>query len=216
MNRIIKQLRLEGKEFTTSDELREYSRKLYYNYENVKRYLISQGYLIRIFKGIFYIKNFDEKKLGRVKYSLLELVEKGLRMKGIKNFYFGLYTALKLNEIPHKKNGVIYLISDSLFRSNPIKIHGQKFKLIKLKPDLCSFGVIENKIGFSDPEKTLLDFIYLWKYSGMHEMNVVRNLTKYIKHVSKEKLFDYVKYYPKTNKEILEKLFPLSSSTTAS
>lgn len=44
----------------------------------VIRYFIAQGYLTRIFRGIFYVKTLDELKLGRSKYSYLELAAKGL------------------------------------------------------------------------------------------------------------------------------------------
>lgn len=63
------------------------------NYKIAIRHLVSRGYLIRIFKGIFYIKYLDEVKLDKSKYSNLELVAKGLELKGVKKWYFGLYTA---------------------------------------------------------------------------------------------------------------------------
>jgi len=74
-------LHLEGHEFVTSDEIKKFCTSYKLDYYNTIRYLTSKGYLLRIFKGIFYIKSFDEFKLGKIKYSHLELVSKGMELK---------------------------------------------------------------------------------------------------------------------------------------
>src|SRR4030043_563174 len=121
-NLLLKKLAIDGKEFITSEELKRYCKSMGLNYEITIRHLVSRGYLIRIFKGIFYVKSLDEVKLGKSKYSHLELVAKGLELKGVKNWYFGLYTALKLNNMTHEHFAIDYVINDKLFRAKPIGI----------------------------------------------------------------------------------------------
>jgi len=75
---LLKKLRIDKKEFITSEELKRYCKTLTLNYEKTIKYYVSRGYLIRIFKGIFYVKSLDEVKLCRVKYNHLELAAKGL------------------------------------------------------------------------------------------------------------------------------------------
>ena len=108
------------------------------NYEITIRHLVSRGYIIRIFKGIFYIKTLEETKLNKSKYNHLELVAKGLELKGVKNWYFGLYTALKFNNITHESFTVDYVVNDKLLRSKPINIAGYKFRFVKLTPKLIT------------------------------------------------------------------------------
>src|SRR5665811_2574424 len=83
MSVLLKKLRIENKEFVTSKELELYCKSMKLDYITVIRYFIAQGYLTRIFRGIFYVKSLDEIKLGRSKYSHLELVAKGLELKNV-------------------------------------------------------------------------------------------------------------------------------------
>ena len=178
------------------------------DYTTVIRYFIAQGYMTRIFRGIFYIKTLDEMKLGRSKYSYLELVAKGLELKNVRNWYFGLHTALKLNNMTHEYFAVEDVINDSLFRANPINIAGYKFKFTKLSPLLFDVG-IKNKdemVRYSDPEKTVLDFIYIWRYNGVPDDKIVLDISEWARQGSKEKLMSYTKKYPKTVTEIVERV----------
>ena len=78
-------------------------------------------YIIRIFRGIFYVKSLEEIKYKKVKYNHLELVAKGLELKGVKHWYFGLHTALKLNNATHEYFTIDYVITDSFYRNKPIE-----------------------------------------------------------------------------------------------
>ena len=164
---LLKKLSIDKKEFITSEELKRYCKSMGLNYEITIRHLVSRRYLIRIFKGIFYIKSLDDVKFGKSKYSNLELVAKGLELKAVKNWYFGLYTALKFNNITHESFAIDYVVNDKLLRTNPINIAGSKYRFIKLTPKLLEFGIIEDNLRYSDPEKTILDFIYTWRYNGV-------------------------------------------------
>jgi predicted transcriptional regulator of viral defense system len=135
---LLKKLRIEEKEFVTSDELKNYCKPMDLNYEATIKYFIYRGYLTRIFKGIFHVKSLDDVKLGKAKYNHLELVSKGLELKGIKNWYFGLYTALKLNNMTHEHFAVDYVINDKLLRPKPMTISGYKFRFLKLSPRLLT------------------------------------------------------------------------------
>ena len=158
--------------------------------------------MIRIFRGIFYVKSLDEAKLGRTKYSHLELVAKGLELKGVNKWYFGLYTALKLNNMTHEYFAIDYVVNNRILRVNPMKISGHKFRFLKLKPSLFSFGITNMGILYSDPEKTILDFIYMWRYNGIPKGKIVVDVGDWSKNLSKSTFVRYARNYPKTVQEI--------------
>ncbi len=203
---ILKKLHLTGREFISSEEIKSYCSKLNLSYVKVIRYFIRRNYLIRIFKGIFYVKNLEEINYKSSKYSHLELVTKGLELKGVENWYFGLYTALKLNNATHEYFTIDYVISDNLYRNKPITINNRKFKFHKLKPSLLKFGMIENKFRYSDLEKTILDFIYLWIYNGTPKNKILMNISDYAKNLSESKIKKYIHWYPKSVKEIVKEI----------
>ena len=199
---LLKKFSIDKKEFITSEELKRYCKSMGLNYEITIRHLVSRGYLIRIFKGIFYIKTLDEAKLGKSKYNPMELVAEGLKLKSVKNWYFGLYTALKFNNMTHETFTIDYVINDKLLRSNPINIAGSKYRFIKLAPRLLEFGIIEDNLRYSDPEKTILDFIYTWRYNGVPKEKIAVDVLEWAKDISEEKTRKYAVNYPKTVQEI--------------
>ena len=201
---LLKKLSIDKKEFITSEELKLYCKSMGLNYEITIRHLVSRGYLIRIFKGIFYIKTLDEAKLGKSKYNPMELVAEGLKLKGVKNWYFGLHTALKFNNMTHESFSVDYVINDKLLRTKPISIAGYKYRFIKLAPKLLTFGLIEDNLRYSDPEKTILDFIYTWRYNGVPKEKIILDISEWAKDISSEKTIMYSIYYPKTVREIAD------------
>lgn len=124
-----------------------------------------------------------------------------MELKGVKNWYFGLYTALKFNNITHESFSVDYVVNDKLLRSKPINIAGYKFKFIKLAPKLLEFGINENNLKYSDPEKTILDFIYMWRYNGAPKEKIALDVLEWAKDLSIEKTKKYSANYPKTVQE---------------
>jgi predicted transcriptional regulator of viral defense system len=200
---LLKKLRLENKEFVTSEELKGYCKQLQLDYESAIDHFLTRGHFIRIFRGVFYVKSLDEMKLGKTKYSYLELVAKGLELKGVKNWYFGLYTALKLNNMTHEYFSIDYVVNDKMLRINPMKISGHKFRFMKLKSSLFSFGVItKDALTYSDPEKTILDFIYMWRYNGIPRDRILADVGDWSINLSASRLIEYAKNYPKTAQEI--------------
>ena len=208
MSLLRRKLWIDKKEFVTAEELKIYCKTMKLNYEMVVRYFGMRGYLVRIFRGIFYVKSLEEAKLGRSRYNHLELVARGMELKNVRRWYFGLHTALKLNNMTHETFAIEDVVSDKLFRANPFTIAGYKFKFSRLSPSLLGFGIRKagNGVRYSDPEKTLLDFIYLWRYNGIPQEKIVADVSGWEKGASKEKLMAYAKKYPKTVAEIAARL----------
>lgn len=203
---LLKKLRMDNKEFVASTELRNYCKQMKLNYKSAIGHFVSRGHLTRIFKGIFYVKSLDEVKLGKARYNHLELVAKGLELKGVKNWYFGLYTALKLNNMTHEHFAIDYVVNDRIFRAKPMKIAGYRFKFMKLKPSLFKFGLIENELTYSNPEKTILDFVYVWKYNGVPKERIAADISEWTTSLSKVRVKEYVKSYPKTVQEVVSEV----------
>jgi predicted transcriptional regulator of viral defense system len=199
---------MDKKEFVTAEELERYCKSLRMDYTAVVSYFVKRKYFVRILRGIFYVKSLEEAKLGRSRYNHLELVARGMELKNVKRWYFGLHTALKLNNMTHETFAVEDVVNDKLFRANPIAIAGYKFKFSRLSPSLLGFGIRKagNGVRYSDPEKTLLDFIYLWRYNGIPQEKIVADVSGWEKGASKEKLIAYAKKYPKTVAEIAARL----------
>ncbi len=207
MSLLLRKLRLENREFATRKELQAYCKSMKLDYAMVVRYFVARGYLVRIFRGIFYVKSVEEFELERSKYNHLQLVAKGLELKKVRHWYFGLHAALKLNNITHEHFAVEEVVNDVLFRANPITIAGYEFRFVKLSPSLLGFGIRnEGGLNYSDPEKTILDFIYVWRYHGIPEEKIVADVSAWAKNVSKTKLVSYAKHYPKTVVEIAKRL----------
>ncbi|MCI4433746.1 MAG: hypothetical protein JHC41_09190 [Nitrosopumilus sp.] len=205
MSILVEKLWMENKEFVTVKELKEYCKMLKLKHESVIRYLLKRKHLVRIFKGIYYIKSLEEFELGKTKYNHLELVAKGLELKGVKNWYFGLHTALKHNNMTHEYFTIDEVISDSIFRANPVNIVGYKFKFIKLTPPLIKFGIkSKGLLRYSDPEKTILDFVYLSLQEGMPSNRISMDVGDWAKDISENKLNKYVIKYPKTVAKTVE------------
>jgi hypothetical protein len=208
MSHLLRKLWMDKKEFVTASELKGYCRSFKLDYLTAVSYFVKRKYFIRIFRGIFYVESLEEAKLARNRYTHLELVAKGLELKHVKNWYFGLHTALKLNNMTHEHFAIEDVISDEIFRANPITIAGYRFKFLKLSPSLLGFGLRKEDDGvrYSDPEKTVLDFIYVWRYNGIPEEKIIGDVSAWAKHASKEKLRRYAKKYPKTVAEIVERV----------
>lgn len=204
---LLKKLHLEKIKFVTSETLKKYCNEFEIEYENTIRYFIRMGYLIRIFKGIFYVKSIEELKLGRTKYSYRDIIAKGIQLKNIKNWYFGLYSALKMNNMTHESFITEHILNDKLFRPNPIEIMHYKVKFHKISSKLLTFGILKKRnINYSDPEKTILDFIYIWRYNSIPKRKIIMDITDYAENVSRDKLSKYAKIYPKTVKKIIEEI----------
>jgi len=206
MIRVLKKIKQDDKEFVTSEELQIYSKDLYLDYRTISNYLVTRGFLLNILDDIYYVKSEEEILQNKLNYSILELVGKGLNLKNVKNWYFGLYTALNLINIEYEhENDMFYLINDQIIKEKPIKILGKDFRFLTFKNALFNFGIIDNKVKYSDHEKTILDLIYLWQYNHMNESRILINAYKLLDGISEEKILDYSQYYPISNRKVLKK-----------
>jgi predicted transcriptional regulator of viral defense system len=123
------------------------------------------------------------------------------------NWYFGLYTSLRLNGLTHEFFDIIFVLNDKIFRPKEIKISGEKGKFIKLKEKLFGFGIInKNGIKISDLEKTILDMVYIFRYRNINEERIISIIEDYFEKLDKKKLKEYLKFYPKSVSRILNKL----------
>ncbi len=199
---IVRKLELSDKKFITREELKEDCKKLSMDYYATIRYLTHYKYLVRILRGIFYVKSIEERKLNKVNINYFEAIKEALKIKGVKNWYFGLSTALKLNNLTHEYFTIDYVISDKLFRIKPFLILGYKIRFIKINPKLTKFGIINKNIPYSDAEKTMLDYIYLKEYG-----NVKLIPEEILEVCSKTKLLKYaINYNKRTIKRLKEML----------
>jgi predicted transcriptional regulator of viral defense system len=160
-------------------------------------FMISYGYLVRILRGLYYVKTIEEFGLKKA-LNVYTILSAGMEKLGI-SWYFGLYTSLKLSGLSHEYVDTLFILNESIFRPKVIKVMGEKVKFIKLKPKLFGFGTItEDYIKFSDIEKTLLDFVYVSKYRSVLEARIISVLEDYSKHADADKITDYLQFYPKT------------------
>ena len=195
------------KKIITSDELKSYCAILKITYLDAIKYLIRHKYLHRIMRGIFYNPSIHERKMGGFDMTYREAIIKSLEIKGVKNWYFGLESAIKLNNLSHEFFVVDYILNDTIARTKSLEVFGNKVRFVKIKPELCKFGVKKvNYVKFSDVEKTILDFIYLLKYRGLEDPLIKSKIIDYLDVASKDKLLSYAKKYNKTVEEFVRSL----------
>jgi len=198
-NLLLRKLRIEHVDFVDSKKLRRYCNSLDLDYNASISYLLVRKYMIRIFRGVFYVKTLEERDSGTNLYSHLELVSRGLKLKGVDKWYFGLHTALKLNNVTHESFSIDDIMSTTLFRPKPMVIAGHKFKFYKVSSKLMGFGIVEKDgLKYSNLEKTILDFAYLWRYAGMSDAKITSDLSEWSRGASKERIKSYMGNYPKS------------------
>lgn len=203
---IVEKLRIDNNKFITSTTLRILCKKLNISYYSCISYLLNNRYIVRILRGIFYVKSIEERKANKIDMNYFEIIRKALDIKGVEGWYFGLDTALKLNNLTHEFFNVDYLISNSIYRAKPFMIMGHKIKFIKLNRDLFNFGILKTKgeIPFSNLEKTVLDFIHLGRYNGLTDDEINNKIMAFVDYCSKNKLKKYSRNYPNTVNNFLK------------
>ncbi len=184
-----------GGKVITKGELREICRRFGESFEYIVNYYISQGYLVRILRGVYYVKTLEEYKFGKTPEPMT-LIAKAMNKLKLK-WYFGLYTALRLNGATYEYYSRIFLVTPVITRPRPVTVLGERVQFVRLKESLLGFGVVKRgEIQYSDLEKTLLDFIYLKRYNK--RLNADAVVKEYIAKMEKEKLIEYSKAYPKS------------------
>jgi predicted transcriptional regulator of viral defense system len=192
-----------GGKVANKEEVERVCDKFGVNAKHIINYMINYGFFVRILRGLYYVKTIEEFKLKKAldAYRLISLGMEKLKV----DWYFGLYTSLRLNGLTHEFFDTIFVLNDEIFRPKEIRISGEKVKFIKLKSKLFGFGIVnKNGIKFSDPEKTLLDLIYVFRYRNVAEERIISTIEDYFKKLEKKKLREYLKFYPKSVSRIVE------------
>ncbi len=166
-------------------------------------YLIQYGYVIRILRGLYYVKTPVEFSSGGSP-SIYRLLSIGMgKITG--NWYFGLFTALILNGLTHEAYTIVFLINDKITRPKPINVNGTPVRIIKSRRNVFDFGIVaRDSLKFSDLEKTLLDFLYFSNYGTLPKDLVLRVWREYGDNTDKEKLRRYSKRYPRSIRKVVE------------
>ena len=192
-----------GGRAATREEIDEVCRRFRADSTSTVNYMIHYGFFIRILRGLYYVKSLEEFKLKKA-INVYRVVSLGMEKLKL-NWYFGLYTSLKLNGLTHEFFDTIFVLNDEIFRPREIRIAGERVKFIKLKSKLFGFGIVNKEgIKFSDPEKTILDFIYVFRYRNVAEERIISMIEDYAKSLEKRKLEEYLKFYPKTVSRVVE------------
>jgi len=179
------------------EEIEKACAKFNADHEKTINFMISYGYFLRVLRGLYYVKNLEEFKFKK-SIDTNEVLALAMEKLNI-NWYFGLYTSLRLNGLTHEYSDTTFILNDTLFRPKEIKVGGEKVKFIKLKSKLLGLGTVkQNHIKFSDIEKTLLDFIYLSKYRSVSEERIISIISDYNTNTNTQKIREYLKSYPKT------------------
>lgn len=194
---IWKKLLVEGRRMVTSGEIQSLANEIGRGEERSLYYLQEEGYIVRILRGIFYVKTIEEREKGIIVTSIYKLIAMALKEKGVKNWYFGLETALKLNTMTHEYFMIDYVISDSYRTTKIIRIMDNGFKFIKRGKRHFDTGIIKEKmIRYSDPEKTVLDLSYRNYLNTKKENLYLSPIIEYKDTLNLKLLLEYLDTYP--------------------
>ncbi len=203
----VRKLLLRKERFISSEELKEECAKLKMPYEKAIKYLYLYKYVERIVRGFFYIPTVEERKYKTGGANFYDAIARAMEYKKVKNWYWGLETAIKMNSITHEYFTIDYVVSDTIFRAKPIKILGRKVKFVKLSKKLFGFGI--KKSGntlYSDLEKTILDIIHMRKYSGESNKAIRDYVIGWADEANKTRMKKYSKHYSKSVRNVLGEL----------
>lgn len=202
-----RKLLMDKGRYLSEEMLKEHCNKLGISYVSAVKYLGKYKYIVRILKGFFYVPTVEERKLKTSGPNVFEAVAKAMEYKKVKNWYFGLETAIKFNNITHEYFTIDFVVSDTIFRPKPIEIFGRKVKFVKLNKKLFGFGIKkEGGIPYSDLEKTILDLIHLKKYAGRPNSVIRDHLIEWADEANMDKMKKYSKYYSKSVRRALEEM----------
>ncbi|MEK6924559.1 MAG: type IV toxin-antitoxin system AbiEi family antitoxin [Candidatus Micrarchaeota archaeon] len=114
-----------------------------------------------IFKGVYYVRNREEKDLKTIKEDPLEVVARACNLKLKADWYYGLATALKLSGVWEQQSHVTITVISKKRVNRATSFAGMTIKFKQLS------GVPFNKhvrkkgvMRYSDPSRTLLDYAY--------------------------------------------------------
>lgn len=181
----------------TKDEMNETCKRFGADVDSTVNFMIWYGYLVRILRGLYYVKTVEEFDLKK-SLDIYKVLSLGLNKLKVR-WYFGLYTGLRLNGLTHEFFDTIFILNDRICRAKEIKVGGEKVKFLKLSSRLVDFGIVnESGTRFSDVEKTILDFVYISRYRSVPEERITSMIEEYKKRVKTHKVMEYLKFYPQS------------------
>src|SRR3989338_138053 len=204
---LVRKLLMDNDRYLSEKKLKEHCKVLGISYVSAIKYLGKYHYIARVLRGFFYVPTIGERKLKTRGPNLHEAIARAMEYKKVKNWYWGLETAIKMNAITHEYFTIDYVVSDTIFRAKPIEIMGRRVKFVKLKKELFGFGTKRTgSIIYSDLEKTILDLIHLKKYSGKKDTSIRDDLIEWAETASRKKLKEYSLHYGLSVRKMLEAL----------
>lgn len=204
---VVRKLLMDKERYLSEEKLKEHCKKLGISYISAVKYLGKYKYIARIFRGFFYVPTVEERKLKTGGPNAFEAIAKAMDYKKVKNWYFGLETAIKMSAITHEVFTIDFVVSDTIFRSKPMKIFGHRVKFVKLNKKLFGFGIKKaGGIPYSDLEKTILDLIHLKKYAGRPNRVIRDHLIEWADEADRNKMKKYSKHYSKSVRKALEEM----------
>ena len=190
-----------GGKAVTKSEITEACKRFNADPDSTINFMISYGYFVRIIRELYYVKTLEEFEL-RKSSDVYKIVSLGLNKLKL-NWYFGLYTALRLNGLTHEFYDTVFILNDNIYRAKEIKIAGNRVKFIKVTGKLVNFGIVtEGEKRFSDAEKTILDLIYISRYRSLPEGRITAMIEEYEKKVRADKILEYLRFYPKAVEKV--------------
>lgn len=174
------------------------------NEDSVIRTLTRNNRIIPLFKGYYYLRDPEEIMLHRG-VSPFEIFSYGARAKKIGNWYYGLYTALRLNGMTHEHRNDEYVISDGFYRPRGIVMSGKRFVILKWRSELGRFGLKKiNNYWVSDPEKTVLDFVFWDHYRVAKGHRATEVWKDHIDSLDSKRITVYLEHYQRKIQSIME------------
>jgi predicted transcriptional regulator of viral defense system len=202
---IWKRLLIENKKIVTTCEIEQLAKKLDKDKKRSLYYLLEEGYITRILRGIFYVKSFEERQNATLNTSIYKLIAYALEKKGVKKWYFALETALKLNNMTHEYFTIDYVITDSFRTTKVIAVLKTRFQFFKRSEKYFHKGIIEkNGLYYSNPEKTVLDLSYQRFLDAKNSELILLPLKQYQKKMDSKKIKDLLSLYPISFQKKLE------------
>jgi len=99
-----------GGKVIRKEEVKKVCERFGIDVDYLVHHLISYGYVVRILRGLYYVKTVEEFKLKKA-LRPLEIIRLGLDKLGVK-WYYGLFTALRLNALTHEYFDRIFILND--------------------------------------------------------------------------------------------------------
>lgn len=199
-----RRLNLEGIRVTDSQRIAEMAVSLGRNPTRTIRYLQEHGYIVRLLRGIFYVKTPEERMLKTLRASKYDLVRMAMRAKGVKRWHLGLNTATVIQGMTHEYFSTDFVITDSFRTTKTIKINGSKFRFVRRSKALQGFGVVRLKgVPVSDKEKTVLDLVHSRVIGGAAGLNASEPMAEFEECIDAGKLRKYTQHYPPRVREVV-------------